>query len=79
MIVVTISKWRQKFVWLLAAVLVSAVFLGQFLGGSEPNQEVNTSTTFLQQQEGSVVPTSIQDSGYLKGLIEKLKNYYRGE
>lgn len=79
MIVVTISKWRQKFVWLLAVILVATVFLGQFLVGGGPGRQVDTDRMFLQQQEGPAATASMQETGRLESLLEKLRSFYRGE
>ncbi len=81
MIIITIYKWRQKIVWLLAIVLVIAVFLGQFISGEEPNRgaDIDSSSRVLQQPKEVTVPTSSPDYGYLKSILEKLKHYYRGE
>ena len=82
MIVVTIAKWRQKLVWLLAAVLVAAVLLGQ-LAGREPAGLVTqpahyTSPTTIPQEQAATVPAT-GDSSRVDGLLEKLRNFYRGE
>jgi len=74
-----ISKWRQKFVWLLAVILVATVFLGQFLVGSAPGQQVDTDRMLLQQQEEPAAAASMQEPGRLESLMEKLRSFYRGE
>ncbi|NLW06402.1 MAG: hypothetical protein GX039_00230 [Clostridia bacterium] len=78
MIVVTINKWRQKFVWLLAVILVATVLVGQFIVGTDADRDVTTDTIFLPQQEEAPAAALPQDNGGLESLLTKLKNYYQG-
>ncbi|KYH31639.1 hypothetical protein [Neomoorella mulderi] len=79
MIVVAISKWRQKVVWLLAAVLVAAVLLGQLVGSGRSNLATQSnSPAAVQQQEQPAAAPAAGDTG-LEGLLEKLRSFYRGE
>jgi uncharacterized protein YpmS len=79
MIVVTINRWRQKFVWLLALVLIATVLLGQFFVGANSDRDVTTDTIILPQQEDAPATTLQQDSGGLESLLSRLKKYYQGE
>ncbi|CEP66093.1 Uncharacterized [Moorella glycerini] len=80
MIVVTITKWRQKLVWLLAAVLVAAVLLGQLAGSGRSNLagQSNSRAAVRQQEQPAAAPAA-GDTGRLEGLLEKLRSFYRGE
>lgn len=80
MIVVSISNWRRKIVWLLAAVLVATVLLGQLVGGSHANLggEGNAPANIQRQEQPASAPAS-QDSGHLEGLLERLRGFYRGQ
>lgn len=80
MIVVSISNWRRKIVWLLAAALVVTVVLGQLLGGNSTNLAgPGNAPASIQGQEQPASAPAVQDSGRLEGLLEKLKGFYRGE
>ncbi|BCV21762.1 hypothetical protein [Moorella sp. Hama-1] len=80
MIVVSISNWRRKIVWFLAAVLVVTVVLGQLLGGHPANlAEQGNVPANIQRQEQPASAPAVQDSGRLEGLLEKLRGFYRGE
>lgn len=84
MIVVTISKWRQKLVWLLAAILVAAVLLGQLAGRGQSNLATQPQTQYArpaagQQQEQAATAPATRDNGRLERLLEKLRSFYRGE
>ncbi|GEA15936.1 hypothetical protein E308F_21800 [Moorella sp. E308F] len=80
MIVVTISKWRQKLVWLLAAILVAAVLLGQMVGSGRSNLagQSNTPAAVRQQDQPAAAPAA-GEAAHLEGLLEKLRSFYRGE
>lgn len=84
MIVVTISKWRQKVVWLLAAILVAAVLLGQLAGGSGSKITTQPRDHYIspaagQDAEQAVTLPAAGDSSWLESLLEKLRSFYRGE
>ncbi|MDN5344891.1 MAG: hypothetical protein PWQ18_1003 [Clostridia bacterium] len=84
MIVVTISKWRQKVAWLLAAILVAAVLLGQLVRSERshlatPGIPAGDNQAVTEQQGKPVAAPAAGDKGYLEGLIEKLRSFYRGE
>lgn len=80
MVVVTISNWRRKIVWLLAAVLVTLVLLGQLAAGGNGNlaRENHVPASIQRQEQPASVPSS-RDAGRLEGLLEKLRSFYRGE
>ncbi|MDN5326889.1 MAG: hypothetical protein PWP41_1585 [Moorella sp. (in: firmicutes)] len=80
MVVVTISNWRRKIVWLLAAVLVAVVLLGQLAAGDHSNlaREDNAPASIQRQEQPASAP-AVEDSGRLDGLLEKLRSFYRGE
>ncbi|AKX94285.1 hypothetical protein [Neomoorella thermoacetica] len=79
MVVVTISNWRRKIVWLLAAVLVAVVLLGQLAAGGHSNlAREDNPPPGIQRQEQPAATSAVQDSG-LEGLLEKLRSFYRGE
>ncbi|MGI6284663.1 hypothetical protein SEF58_02465 [Neomoorella humiferrea] len=80
MIVVTISKWRQKLVLILAAILVAAVLLGQLArgGNSKTAGQRETLPKIQQTQQPAVAPASGTGRS-LEGLLERLRGFYRGE
>ncbi|WP_258359193.1 hypothetical protein [Moorella sulfitireducens (nom. illeg.)] len=79
MIVVTISKWRQKLVWLLAAVLVATILLSQMAGSDRSGLAGQSSTPATWQQEQPAAAQAPGETAGLGGLIERLKSFYRGE
>ncbi|MGI9861219.1 hypothetical protein SDD30_07530 [Moorella naiadis] len=80
MIVVSISNWRRKIVWLLAAALVVTVLLGQLIGGNTADLAgPGNAPANMQRQEQPASAPAVQDSGRLESLLEKLRGFYRGE
>ncbi|MGI9951559.1 hypothetical protein V3F56_04275 [Moorellaceae bacterium AZ2] len=77
MLVVTITNWRRKLVWLLAALLVGmALLLGQSsLEHTAPS--LPASADVKQEMAGEKSGTLKQ--GIMERLLTKLRQYYQGE
>lgn len=76
MLVVTITNWRRKLVWVLAGLLVIAVI---FLGGLFSRQTSQNNLPPISPQR-EVFSNQVQEtSGFWEGLLAKLKEYYKGQ
>lgn len=76
MLVVTITNWRRKLVWVLAVLLVmTAVMMGQWSSARSNNNL--PATTEIKRE--IVRETRSQKQGLLDGLLSKLRQYYQGQ
>ncbi|MCG0277637.1 MAG: hypothetical protein L5656_03775 [Thermanaeromonas sp.] len=76
MLVVTITHWRRKLVWLLAGLLVITVI---FLGGLF-SQQPHRDNLPPVGTENEVFSNQVQEtSGFWEGLLARLREYYKGQ
>ncbi|HBT47199.1 MAG TPA: hypothetical protein DEA73_04845 [Peptococcaceae bacterium] len=80
MIVLTITNWRRKLVWLLAALLVGAVLL---LGQSswDHSRDSLPAAGVKEGLEQGVAGEQQEtlEPNFMERLISKLRQYYRGQ
>lgn len=79
MIVVTISKWRQKVVWFLALVLVAAVLIGQLFSTGTAEEVIHDEEIWLQQEHLAAGSDGEADGNSFNTILEKLRGFYSGK
>ncbi|MDN5348141.1 MAG: hypothetical protein PWP65_1705 [Clostridia bacterium] len=77
MIVVTISNWRRKMVWLLAILLIAVVLaVGQAGWHQDKGMPAQTRPTLTTPAENNA---AVEKGGFWENIWLKLKEYYRGK
>lgn len=77
MVVLTITNWRKKLVWLLAALLVgTALLLGQS-SLDHTGQSLPASGGVQQEVVGEQNETL--EPGFMERMLTKLRQYYQGQ
>ncbi|SMB98544.1 hypothetical protein SAMN00808754_2400 [Thermanaeromonas toyohensis ToBE] len=76
MLVVTITNWRRKLVWVLAGLLViSVIFLGEIFS----RQAARDNLPPVSTKEKVFTSQGQERSSFWEGLLVKLKEYYQGQ